>query len=747
MTDEQPEPTGRPSKAERLAKVHDRAMHRFDAIWAVVKDERAQNLADRRFATVRGAQWEGQYAVGDPDDDEPSASPRMEVPKFLRAIRRVRGEYRAARKTVDFKPKGDAGDREADNLDGLYRADEHDTPGGGQLAYANAFDEGIAGGIGAWRLRARYEDEEDGDNDRQRIAIEPIYDADRSVFFDLDAKAQDKSDARFGFILFTLTRDAFEERHPDASPTTFTDPQSWTYDWTRPDTITLAEYFEVEDRSVLRRTYRQTILENVEDEPEERTYDDADLTAERDGEMTLEKELKATGWTEVRSRRIKRQRVRKYLLSGAECLDDEGEVPGRYIPVIQYSAERAYIEGVERTAGMVRPVIDSTRIYNLTVSQVAEAAAGPTDDTPIVAPDQVVGGLLADWATRKVKRPAALLLHPILGDNGEILQAGLSGTLPAAQISTALAALIQIAGADVAELSGMQDRVEAVPANTSGFAIEMANDRADVNDFLWQDNFGVAMEHSGRVWLEMARELYVEPGREMEARDADGGKSVVTLAEKRLDGEGGDYVRNDLANGRYDVEVDVGPATKTKRDATVRASVGIAGAYTANGNVGNANAALGIAVLNMDGEGLDGLKAMVRKQGLSEGWVEPSEEEAAELAEQAQAAGQQPDPAILLAQAQVTIAQAEMAKAETGRIEAETRRLAAEANAESARANAAAALAKIDQADRAQILAEVRAEVDSDRADRAQVLAEVDATTRVERHDHDLMESAHGDGS
>jgi hypothetical protein len=57
----------------------------------------------------------------------------------------------------------------------------------------------VAGGMGAWRLLQRYEDEDEDseDDDRRRICIEPIPDADNSVFFDIDAKRYDKADASY----------------------------------------------------------------------------------------------------------------------------------------------------------------------------------------------------------------------------------------------------------------------------------------------------------------------------------------------------------------------------------------------------------------------------------------------------------------------------------------------------------------------------------------------------------------------
>ena len=742
-----PETPAANSKSERLAKVHDRAMRRFDAIWSVVRDERAQNLADRRFARVRGAQWEGQYAIGDVDaDGNPvdAGSPRMEVPKFLRGIRKVKGEYRSSRKQVDFKPKGGASDgRSADNLDGLFRADMHDSPGGFGSAQDNAFDEAIDGGLGGWRLRARWDDDTDEENEHQRISFEPIYDADQSLFFDLDAKHQDKSDARFAFLLIELSRDAFEEKYPKASPSTFGDVLQWSYDWTNGDTITLAEYFEVDDRSVLRRTFQLRGIDALDEDvrPAPRTFDDDELTAERDEGGTLEADLIAQGYEETRSRRIKGQRVRKYLMSGTECLEGPETLPGKFIPLIPLYAERSYVQGIERAQGMVRPVIDAQRIYNLQVSSLAETAASPSDDTPIVAPEQVDKKILADWASRKVKRPAVLLLKPVYGDDGQILQAGVSGSLPAAQVNQATAALLQITANDIPDLMGMNDQPEVVPANTSAAAIQLVNDRGDVTDFLWHDNFSLALVHCGRVWLEMARELYVEEGREMIALDAKGEQSRVTLVERRT-GDAGEYAVNDLARGKYDVAVDVGPATKTRADATVRNMTGLAQVYGTIGNQANASAALGIAILSMEGEGIAGLQAKVRKDGLAEGWVEPSEQEAAELAAQAEAAGQQIDPAVIVAQAQMKLAEAEMTKAQVALIEAETKRITAEANAQKAKAQTAAALATIDRDDRKQVLDEVERATaidrDDSREDHDRGMAVLDASIRTEQHERTM---------
>jgi hypothetical protein len=145
-----------------------------------------------------GAQWEGP--VGEQFENKP----RFEFNKTHLAVLRVVNEYRNNRITVDFVPKdGSQADELADTCDGLFRADEQDS--GAQEAYDNCFEEGTSGGMGAIRLRARYEDEDDDEDDRQRIAIEPIYEADTCVFFSLDGKRYDKADAKRCYVLTAMS--------------------------------------------------------------------------------------------------------------------------------------------------------------------------------------------------------------------------------------------------------------------------------------------------------------------------------------------------------------------------------------------------------------------------------------------------------------------------------------------------------------------------------------------------------------
>ena len=192
------------TKEQRLANVHQEAVNQFEKIQTAMRDERLQCLQDRRFYSIAGAQWEGPLGV------QFENKPRMEVNKVHLSVIRIINEYRNNKITATFVAKdGDLNSELADTCAKLYRADEQDSVA--EEAYDNAFEEAVGGGFGAWRLRTVYEDDESEDDDRQRIRIEPIFDADSSVFFDLNAKRQDKADAKYAFVLTSVTYDEFKD--------------------------------------------------------------------------------------------------------------------------------------------------------------------------------------------------------------------------------------------------------------------------------------------------------------------------------------------------------------------------------------------------------------------------------------------------------------------------------------------------------------------------------------------------------
>ena len=628
------------TKDARLARIHDEALRRFNTIQFALQDERRQCLEDRRFYSIAGAQWEG------PLKQQFENRPRLEVNKVALSVMRIINEYRANRITVDYVPKdGREADKLADLCDGLYRADEQDSVA--DEAYDNAFEEAVGGGMGAWRLRSVLEDELDPENDHQRIRIEPIFDADTSVYFDLDAKRYDKSDARFCFVISSMTPDEYEEQFDDQ-------PASWPkqiyetyFDWSSPDVVYLAEYYRIEERSETLRVVR--LLDGSE-----QTY----TRAEFDEDENLEQMLSSTGATELPSKRRKTRRVHKYLLSGGRVLEDFGLVAGPNIPIIVTYGKRWFIDNVERCMGHVRLAKDAQRIANMQRSKLAEISALSSVEKPLFDPEQVAGHQWM-WEQDNLRNFPYLLLNRLTNIDGSVQPAGPLGYTKPPQVPPALAALIQIAEQDMRDVLGGAEGGDQVRANVSAEAVGMVQQRLDMQTFIYVSNFAKAMKRCGEVWLGMAREVYVEEGRSMKTVGAEGGASAVELLRPTIDEAGGVELQNDLSRARFDVAVTVGPSSQSKRNAMVRALTPLI-AVTADPAT---KAVLeSIAIMNIEGEGMSEVRAFFRKKLVQMGAMKPTEEEAKEMAAAAQQ--QQPDAQALYLQAAAAEAQAKATKAQ-----------------------------------------------------------------------------------
>ncbi len=665
-TDNSHEEAETPESAE-LADVHAEALLEFNRAWSPQQDVRLQCLEDRRFVSIPGAQWESDLR------EQFANRPRFEVNKVHMSVMRIFNEYRNNRISVDFRAKdGGATEDVADTMDGLYRADEQEC--NAQEAYDNAFDEGVSGGMGAWRVRACYENEEDGEDERQRIAMEPIYDADTSVYFDADAKRQDKRDAVRCWVLSSMSLSAFEEEWGGAS--SFPKDDSLTmFDWFTPDVAYIAEYYKVEEQTKTYNVWKLVLA-----------GEDADEVKLLASEKEEAAKLKAQGYILARKKKVKTKRIHKYLMAGDRILEDCGYVAGKCIPIIPFYGKRAFIDNVERIQGHVRLTTDLMRLYNMLISLLAEISVYSPIEKPIFTPEQIQGHEHA-WSRDSIDRPAYQLINPITNIDGSVVPAGPIGYVKPPQIPQALVALMQLCNVDMQELLGAQGGAEEVVSNVSAKAVELIQTRLDMQTFIYMDNFAKAMKRCGEVWKGMAQELYDEEGRKMKTVGVDGAEDEIEIMKPMMDDKGATTIENDLGQGRFDVVTDVGPSFVTRRDGTVRALSGVL-QYTQDPQ--ERAAITGVIFQNLDGEGLQDLKDWNRKRLINMGVIKPTDEEQAEL--EAQAANAPPDP-----QAQFLAAESQKSTALAGKATADT--TVALANAEKIAAETQEILKKIGALD------------------------------------------------
>jgi hypothetical protein len=625
----------------KLRDKHAFFLQDFNNIQCAVRDVRLQCLSDRRFYSVPGAQWEGPVGI------QFENKPRFEFNKTHLAVLRVINEYRNNRITVDFVPKdGSEKDELADSCDGMFRADEQDS--GAQEAYDNCFEEGTSGGMGAFRLRAKYEDEDDDEDDRQRIAIEPIFEADTCVFFSLDGKRQDKADAKRCYLLTSLTPADYKDQYGD-------DPTNWPkmdveydFDWATPDVVWIAEVYEIEQKEEVIHFFRGISLN--EDEPNEIELTPEELAEEGKADM-----LRATGFREVRQKRVKRPKVHKYIMNGNRVLSDEGYIAGKCIPIVPFYGKRWFVDGIERCQGHVRLARDAQVLDNMIKSWLAEMAARFDVEKPILTPEQIAGHAQM-WADDAIKKYPYLLINPITDASGQQMPAGPVAYTKSPVLPQAMAALAQMAAQSLEDMLGNQQAGEQLQPNQSGKAVELIQQRLDMQTFIYVDNFKKAMKRAGEIWISMKKDTAIEPGRKMKTVSKDGEAGTIELMQPKINEEGMQYLANDMSSAKFDVAVDVGPSSSSRKAATVRAVTGML-QMTADPELQTVLSST--ALLNMEGEGLSDLRPYFRRKLVGMGAIEPNEQEKKEM--QDAQANQQPDPNAQYLQAAAQKAQADAA--------------------------------------------------------------------------------------
>ncbi|MEQ1105232.1 portal protein [Acinetobacter ursingii] len=661
---------------QRLANIHSLALKRFDIIQSTVRDERLQCLEDRRFYSIAGAQWEGKLG------EQFANKPKFEVNKIHLAVIRIINEYRNNRISVDFISKdGSKNDELADTCDGLYRADEQDS--GADEALDNAFEEAVGGGFGAWRLRAVEEDEEDDENEQQRIRIEPIFDADSCVFFDLDAKRQDKADAKFCFVLSSMTYEAYIDEYED-------DPTSWDksinnteFDWCGANVVYLAEYFVKE--KVKEKIHIFRLIDGTEERHSQKELEDDPSIIER---------LNATGAQELRVKTLERVKIHKYLLSGSQVLEDYGYIAGKHIPIVPVFGKRWFIDNQERCMGHVRLCKDAQRLKNMLMSKLGEISAQSAVEKPILTPEQILGHEHM-WAEDNIKNNPFLLINPMTDAMGQLIASAPTAYTKPPSVPPALAALLQISEQDISDILGNQEQGDEIQANLSGKAVELIQNRLDGQSYIYISNMAKAIRRSGEIWLSMARELYVEEGRKMKVIGRQDEVDSVELAIPMMTDDG--YtLENDLTKASFDLAVDVGPTSSSKRSATVRALTAMLPLVATSDDQQVISAMI---MMNMEGEGIEETRDYYRKKLVQLGVVKPTEEEEQQMMAAAQ--NQKPDPQSIYLQAAADEAQAKAQKAKADTVKVIV-------DAEKAKAETAETLARMNREDQQAVLTMVQ---------------------------------------
>jgi len=566
---------------------------------------------------------------------------------------RILGELWSNPVGISFRAEDGADEDAAETLTGMYRTDMLRS----EEAIETALQDQVDCGFGAFRFVTEYESKFDDMNNYQRIIAEPINEANNVVYFDSNAKKKDKSDARWCAIITTFTKKGWErfademgiDYEANKEPTPFKSPErSNTLFWrSKSDEIKVAEFYSKEKK-------RERVL--IFEDPLGQTK----AVYQREVKDVID-EMEGAGFVKIGEKMKDRWVVTKEIVTGEKVLKKQ-RIPGEHIPVVPIYGDWSRVEGRELWRGIYHDAQDGQRLHNFTMSYMADIVAKGPRQKPLYFPGQIQGFEWMHSTSGADNNLPYLYLNEQSPITGLPYPQGPASYVEPPQIPQSAAALLEFTRRSVDDVTGgalSQDQM--MSGQVTEGQINSAQSAQNMETFLYQNSFALAMKQAGRVYASMAAELYDVP-REAITTQPDGTESSVSVMETVFDEETGEEVTlNDITKGKFNVYADVGPNFQSQKD---EARTEMRELYTALAGTPEGEMALLTYFTLMDGPKTDHLKAYARKKLIMQGIMEPDTDEERQMLQEAQQQqnNQEPDANMMLAMAEQAKAEADMAK-------------------------------------------------------------------------------------
>ena len=531
-----------PAKADANKDVIELAMKRWRRADEADRENRERAYQDLEFLEP-GGQWE-EDAKRMRGEDRPC----LEFDRLGTTVAQVTGDIRQMRPAIKVVPVDSRGDPEtAEVIAGMVRYVENRSDA--SAIYFAAADQQVAAGIGHWKVVTEYASDSTFE---QEIAVVPIPDG-IGVRWDPAAVKQTREDAKFCFVPVDMPRDDYDETYPDKPAAEIGDVESRALSgWVTADTVRVAEYYT-----------KTPVDKTLALMPDGEILDLTDKSDEDYAERLTRVELAKASGAKVRIEKRPGHRVERYLISATDVLEGPDLIPGRFIPVVPVIGVEQVIGKKRTRRGLVRKAKDGQRAYNYSRStQIETEALQPK--AGFIGTEKQFKGYEHIWET------ANSVNHPFLPYNPDP-QAGTArperAQPPVPNAASALSA--REAAEDIKATTGVYNASLGAPSNeTSGKAIKARQQEGDVGSFVYVDNFGRSVRHTGAIITSMVPHVY-DTARTLRIVGEDGKVDLVEINNPQGLVEDGvaEKIENDVTVGAYDVSFEMGPSYTTKREA------------------------------------------------------------------------------------------------------------------------------------------------------------------------------------
>jgi len=599
------------------------------------RDQREQAREAHLFLNHRSGQWEPFFWNAN------AGKPRYTFDMTTPIVAQVVGEIKRADFDIKVKPAGgDATKDTAKTIDGLIRNIENIS--NASCIFGQSANNMVTAGIDGWRVVQKFVDDNSFDQD---LVIEPIYNFIDRAWFDVASELQDRSDARFGWVLQGITKEEYQAKWPEGKQQSISTDRNNTAYYHQPDLVTVGEFYYIKevDREIVLMSNGQVYEVNSE---YEQVRDD----------------LARLGITEERRRTRKDNIVYSRKLDGAGWLEDEQKTVFSYVPIIPTFGNYRVFENKAIYHGVVEKLLDPQRVMNYSMSREVEEGSLAPRAKYWMSQDQAAG-FESTLQTLNTNSDPVQFFNPDEKLPGPPMQQG------GAQINPGLRTISEAMRQMMGQTAGLfAANMGDNPNAQSGVAIEKLQNKGDNGTISYFESQEIAICHTARILIDSIPKVY-DTERQVRVLKEDGSFDMTVLNQTVIDNETGQPVTlNDLSVGKYDVVCSAGPSFQNRQQETVTA-------LTEIGSVDPSVIQLGGDILlnNITAPGMDLLAERKRQQLFQSGLIpldqmtdEEQEQLQAQIAQQ-QEQGAQPDPATIIA-----MAEAEKAQAQTQKVVSDT---------------------------------------------------------------------------
>lgn len=511
---------------------------------------RKEMLIDLQFAGLD--QWDSRVkSMREERGGNKPPLPCLTIDTTNQLVGQVVGDRRANQTSIKVLPREDGDKEVAEIRSELIRSIELQSKA--QRVYAQAFEQAVMCGQGAFRIDLDYAYEDAFERD---IFIRSINNP-LAVLWDPLSGDVTGRDAEFCFVEEMIQKEDYKARFNQEPSDLLGDSQLQTDGWVAENTVRIAEYWQMTEKpktvamladgSVMDVTGIDTKTFQLTIDPQ--TSQPVGIIAHPETKQPVKLMINpSTGEPYVRETQCKY--ATRTLTNGKEPLEDPLELKLPRLPIIKVTGREVWVADKRVRFGLIRAARDQQRLKNYLRSVAAEKLMFAPRHSYLVEQGSITG------------------MERDYGSN--VLEYKKGATPPQEATLNNLQALVQMSemfAQDMKDVTGIHDASLGVRSNeTSGVAIRARQGEGDIATVVYHDHMNESQCEAGEVINALIPIAY-DTARTLRLIGADDSIRLLRVndpgaaANPQLPQD----KNYDLSLGRYDIQVTTGAHFETKR--------------------------------------------------------------------------------------------------------------------------------------------------------------------------------------